>query len=77
MEHGRALAGELQLHVCADQGKAGRVVSGRGLPRGLFAVLELVRLYSAPRILGVEFLPAGNVPLSGTDNSQGQGVSIP
>jgi hypothetical protein len=78
MERGSALAGNLNLHVRAGAGKTGPgAVFGRAFARGLLAVLEIIRLYSAPRILGVECLPAGNAPLSGKDHLQGQGVPIP
>jgi hypothetical protein len=79
IKRGSALAGNLNLHVRAGAGKTGpgRAVSGRAFARGLLAVLEIIRLYSAPRILGVECLPAGNAPLSGKDHLQGQGVPIP
>jgi hypothetical protein len=48
----------------------------RALLGGVFAVLEFVRLSSAPRILSVECLPAGNAPLPGKGSVQGQGVSL-
>jgi hypothetical protein len=81
MERGSALAGNLRFYVSADPdrvpGRPGRAVPGRGLLRGLCAVLEFVRLYSAPRILSVECLPAGKAPLAGTGPIQGRGVSLP
>jgi hypothetical protein len=81
MEHGSAFAPTLRLHGSADParvpGRPGRHAPGRGLLRGLFAALEHVHLYSAPRILSAECLPAGNAPLSGKGHLQGQGVSLP
>ncbi|MDR2075514.1 MAG: hypothetical protein LBP61_01060 [Desulfovibrio sp.] len=77
MEQSIALGGALR--PCAEPGKVsgrpGGVPSGGGLRRGLFAVLEAARVYSAPHILSAECLPAGNAPLPGTGHLQGQGVS--
>jgi hypothetical protein len=79
MKHGGFPRGALRLPVSSGPAPASSAgaLSGRGLLGGVFAVLEFIRLSSAPRILRVECLPAGNAPLSGRSSLQGQGVSLP